>query len=63
MISLKIITSLLMMTFFISHTSKLITCYIDNFALGTKSQYIAYLSNGSEHVHWILRLEVEVHSI
>jgi hypothetical protein len=28
-----------------------------------KSQSIAYLLNGSEHVYWILDLETEVHSI
>jgi hypothetical protein len=27
-----------------------------------KSQSIAYLLNGSEHVYWILDLEIEVHT-
>ena len=44
-------------------TSKLITCFIDGFTLIMKSQSIAYLLNGSEHIYWILDLEGEVHSI
>ena len=43
--------------------SKLITCFVDNFTLKRKSQSIAYLLNESEHIHWILDLENEVHSI
>ena len=31
-------------------TSKLITCFIDGFTLRRKSQSIAYLLNGSEHI-------------
>ena len=49
--------------FVICLTSKLITCFIDGFTLIVKSQSIAYLLNGSEHVYWILDLEGEVHSI
>ena len=44
-------------------TSKLIKCFIDNFTLKRKSQSIAYLLNGSKHIHWILDLENEVYSI
>ena len=44
-------------------TSKLITCFINNFTLKRKSQSIAHLVNGSEHIYWILDLEDEVHSI
>ena len=44
-------------------TSKLITCFIVGFTLKRKSQSIAYLLNGSEHIYWILDLENEVHSI
>jgi hypothetical protein len=44
-------------------TSKLITCFIDGFTSKRKSQSIAYLFNGSEHIYWILDLENEVHSI
>ena len=43
--------------------SKLITCFITGFAAKRKSQSIAYLLNGSEHIYWILDLENEVHSI
>ena len=42
--------------------SELIACFIDNFTLIMKSQPIAYLLNGSEHIYWILDLEGEVHS-
>ena len=49
--------------FVIFLTSKLITCFIDGFTLKMKSQSIAYLLNGSEHIYWILDLEDEVHSI
>ena len=44
-------------------TSKLITCFIDGFTSGMKSQSIAYLLIGSAHIYWILDLEGEVHSI
>ena len=43
-------------------TSKLITCSIDGFTLKRKSQPIAYLLNGSEHIYWNLDLDNEVHS-
>ena len=49
--------------FVILLTSKLITCFVDGFTLETKSQLIAYLLNGSEHIYWSLDLEGEVHSI
>ena len=49
--------------FVIFLTSKSITCFIGGFTLIMKSQSIAYLLNGSEHIHWILTLEGEVHSI
>ena len=42
---------------------KLITCFIDDFTSKMKSQLIASLLNGSEHVYWILDLEGRVHSI
>ena len=42
-------------------TSKLITCYVDDFSLKKKSQSIVYLLNGSQHIYWILNLENEVH--
>jgi hypothetical protein len=38
-------------------TSKLIACFIDVFTSKRKSQSIAYLLDGSEHVYWILDLE------
>jgi hypothetical protein len=45
-------------------TSKLIACFvIDGFTFKLKSQSIAYLLNGSDHLYWILDLEGEVHSI
>jgi hypothetical protein len=44
-------------------TSMLIACFSDGFTSKRKSQSIAYLLNGSEHAHWILDLENEVHSI
>jgi hypothetical protein len=44
-------------------TSKLIICFIDGFTLKRKSQSIACLLNGSEHIYWILDLENQVHSI
>ena len=44
-------------------TSKLITCFIDDFTFGMKSQSIVYLLIGSAHIYWILDLEGEVHSI
>ena len=43
-------------------TSKLITCFIDVFTLGMKSQSISYSLNASAHKYWILDLEDEVHS-
>ena len=49
--------------FVIFLTSKLIMCFIDDFTSGMKSQSIAYLLIGSAHIHWILDLEREVHSI
>ena len=54
--------------FVIFFTSKLITCFIDNFTLNLmNSQSIAYLLNGSEYIYiyiyWILDLEGELHSI
>ena len=36
---------------FISLSSKLITYFINNFTLGMKSQSIAYLLSGSEHIY------------
>jgi hypothetical protein len=46
-------------------TSKLNTCFNDGFTSKMKSQSIAYLLNGSEHIYWIMDLEGtgEVHSI
>jgi hypothetical protein len=44
-------------------TSKLIACFIDGFTSKKKSQSIAQLLDGSEHIYWILDLENEVHSI
>ena len=44
-------------------TSKLITCFIDGFTSGMKSQSIAYLLIRSAHIYWILDLKGEVHSI
>jgi hypothetical protein len=44
-------------------TSKLITCFIDNFTLKMLSQSIAYLLNESEHIYWILDLAGEMHSV
>ena len=49
--------------FVIFLTSKLITCFIDGFTSGMKSQSIAYLLIGSAHIYWILDLKGEVHSI
>ena len=40
-------------------TFKLITCFIDGFTCGMKSQSIAYLLIGSAHIYWILDLEVK----
>ena len=45
--------------FSISLTSKSI--FIDGLTLGMKSQSNAYLLSESEHIYWILDLEVEVH--
>ena len=44
-------------------TSKLITSFIDGFTSKRKSQSIACLLNGSEHIYWILDFENKVHSI
>ena len=49
--------------FVICLTSKLITCFIDGFTSGTKSQSIANVLIGSAHIYWILDLEGQVHSI
>ena len=49
--------------FVIILTSKLITCFIDNFTLNMKLHSIMYLLNGSELVYWIFDLKGEVHSI
>ena len=49
--------------FVIFWTSKLITCFMDIFTLKIRSQSIAYLLNKSEHIHWILDIEDEIHSI
>ena len=43
--------------------SKLITCFMDGFTYGLKSQSIDYLLNGNAHICWISNLEGEVHSI
>ena len=43
--------------------SKLITCFIGDFNSKTKSQSVASLLNGSEHIYWILDLEGGVHSM
>ena len=43
--------------------SKLITCFISDFNSKTKSQSVASLLNGSEHIYWILDLEGGVHSM
>ena len=37
--------------------SKLMTCFIDGFTSKRKSQSVAYLLNGSEHIYWILDLD------
>jgi hypothetical protein len=55
--------------FLVFLTSKLIPCFCDGFTSITKSQSIAYLFNGSEHIYiyiyiyMILDLQDEVHSI
>jgi hypothetical protein len=49
--------------FVIFLTSKLIACSIGGFTLKMKSESIAYLLNGSEHIHWILDLKGEMHSL
>ena len=49
--------------FFMFLTPKLITCFIDGFTFGMKSQSIAYSVIGSAHIYWILDIEGEVHSI
>ena len=38
-------------------TSKLITCFIDDFTFETKLWSVAHLLNGSDHMYWILDLE------
>ena len=43
-------------------TSKLVTCFIDGFTSGMKSQSIVYLLIESAHIYWIVDLEGEVHS-
>ena len=43
-------------------TSKLITCFIDDFTSKMKSWSIDHLSSRNEHIYWILDLEDEVHS-
>ena len=47
----------------ISLSFTLMTCFMDGFTLGMKSQSIAYLLSGSKRIYWILGLEVEVHWI
>ena len=42
--------------FVIFLTSKLITCFIDGFTSGMKSQSIAYLLIESAHIHWTIDL-------
>ena len=49
--------------FFVFLTSKLIIGFINSVTLGMKYQSIAYSLSGSEHVYWILGLEVELQSI
>ena len=49
--------------FVIFSFSKLMTCFIDGFTVKMKSQLVAYLCIGNEHIYWILGLEGEVHSI
>ena len=49
--------------FLIFLTSKLITCFIDGFTSKVRSQSIAYLLNGSEHLYWILDFKDEVQLI
>ena len=49
--------------FFIFLTSKLIIGFNNGVTLGMKYQSIAYSLSGSEHVYWILGLEVEVQSL
>ena len=46
--------------FVIFLTSKLITCFIGVITLKMKSQSIAHLLNGGEHMYWILDLGGEV---
>ena len=41
-------------------TSKLITCFIDGFPSGMKSQSIVYLLIGNAHTYWNLDLEGDV---
>ena len=44
-------------------TSKLITCFIDNFILKMTSQSIAYLLDEGERIYWIVDLDNEMHPI
>jgi hypothetical protein len=44
-------------------TSNLITCMIVGFTLKMKSQSIAYVFKGSEHLYWILDLGDEMHTV
>ena len=44
-------------------TSKLVSCFIDCFTSGMKSQSIVELLLQSAHIYLILDLEGEVHSI
>ena len=50
--------------FVIILTSKLITCFIDGFTLGMKSQSIAHLLKESKHIYiWVLNLESQMQSV
>ena len=49
--------------FFISLTFKFITYFDDSFTSGMKSKSTVSLLSGSEHIYWILGLEVDVHSL
>ena len=63
MVSHKNKTLVLMRVFVMFLTSKFITCFIDGFTSKRKSHSVAYLLNGSEHIHWILNLENEMHMV
>ena len=43
--------------FVMNMTSKLMTCFMNNFTSKKESQSIAYLLNGSGHIYWILDLD------